>query len=1149
MDERWWVIGFLRYVKLWSDVLEPRLDEKAAPSLGGVHLGREEAIYSDPIEFFRRTLITRHMAEALENVADALLGRGGNKLIMLLSLFGGGKTHTLLTIYHAFRNPAALLEAKTEDRETRERLCRLVEELSGVNSVRIVVLDGYFSELTPTPINYLKVPGGYRVQTIWGSLAHQLGRFSEVRENDEKLLAPPADILARLLGDEPVLILIDELADYIVKLKASGDQSLKNYADQVLAFIECLVKAVDLSRRTVLVISMPIEERAGGLKIEERYKSQLNVVVSLYKSVSRVAARRIVPVAPSDISSILKVRIFERVDSKAAKVRASELAKIYGVNENSKIFGKDAVRRAHEIERTYPFHPSYIDTLVNIVDKHEGLEKTRDAIRITRKVVRKLAKSNSDAELIMPFHIDLEDREIRGILLSHELYRQYATVVEEDIVKRTKSYEKPELAKTIAKTILVKTFVYASSMRHYQLYPDKYEVIISSFEPSMVRTHNLQPKDYLEALNWLSNNLIYLLSEGERYWFTQYASPIRRVELTARTIDDGEALKVVKEYTWKLLTKSYEDVLSDSRRRRRRREEVRSPFNVSFSKVLTEPKPVDHDSRDYILIALLMPIRESDIERMIYETPSGGLRRYSNTVYLIYPCDSESISRMLDHAKRLIACNIVSKELDTMYEDSEVREVMRKKLEKYCKGMDGVEGRLVTSILHGLNIVAYPSFDKDSHRNTFKLTRAHAADTIVETATRTLKGIRPPKLYDELDFDELEYMLSQIGINLSEDESIRPVSDIIDYFYSNPRLPMVKEEVIKEALIDGVRRLRIGVKRSGKVFFKKIYECRSSRECKPPLVAEGETPPRLESNDLVLPWRIALREQLESLKEREVEEKVAGGIRKVWYAFYINEKLIPITEALNSLDLETLRDSPLVRVTEFIEEGVNVKLDKYEVTASPGEEVTITVLVERIGEFKGDLSLMTTNGNLSSTKISIDNERPYATIEWRIKVPEKPGTYNYKVSALGVSGETLGTASLTIVVKPIGRKVVKGVPPKGTKLSIIEVDVSTFNFKPLKVIDSKFGSECEVEEAILELEAEIAGKKPKVTLRLNDVTLDDVKNIFPLIAQRYSISKTYIWYRIRLRPRHGDYIVAPEFTEVEANDVKDYMTYYTFEEG
>ncbi len=1141
-------MGFFSHIKLWSDVLEPKLDEKAAPSLGGVHLSKEETIYSDSVEFFRRTLITRHMAEALENVADALMDRDGNKLVMLLSLFGGGKTHTLLTIYHAFRNPAALLEAKTEDSETKERLHRLTEELTKIGNVRVVVLDGYFSELTPTPVNPLVVPGGYRVQTLWGSLAHQLGRFGEVRENDEKLLAPPADVLTKLLGNEPVLILVDELADYVVRLKASGDPGLRSYADQVLSFIESLVKAVDLSRRSVLMVSMPVEERGEGLEVEERYKSQRSVVTSLYKSVSRVASRRIVPVAPRDMPSILRVRIFESIDHKAGKAVSSSLAKLYGAEENREVFGEDAVRKAHLIEKTYPFHPSYIETLVDIVDKHEGLEKTRDAIRITRKAIRRLAEVKCDAELVMPFHIDMEDREIRGTLLSYEMYRQYATVAEEDVVERTKSYEKPELAKTIAKTILVKTFVYAGSIRHHQLYPDKHEVIISSFEPSIARALNLQPKDYLDALEWASSNLIYLLSEGGRYWFTQFASPVRRVEMTARTVEDHEALKKVEEYAWKLLTKPYEDVVSGSRRRGQRRGLIRSPFNTGLSLVLAEPKPLDHDSRDYILVAILSPIREGDIEKIIYETPSGGLRRYVNTVYLIYPRDSNNVSQMLGFAKQLIACSMVSEELDSLYEDSEIRDVMKKKLEKYCEGMEGVEGKLVINILAGLNLIAYPSFDDNINRNTFRTADASMADTIIETATRALKSARPPKLYDELDFEQLEYMLSQVGIDLSEGESARLTSDVVDYFYSNPRLPMVMEGTIKDALIEGVRNLRIGVRKSGKVFFKKVYECRSRQGCNPPSVEEGETPPSLEPDDLILPWRMALQEQLEGLKEVK-EERIAGGIKRAWYAFSIDGNLMPVVKALKTLDLDILCYSPLVRVVELIEEGVDVKLDMYEVTASPGDEVTITVLVERIGEFKGELTLVASSGELTPTSLSISDERPSGTVDWRIKAPDEPGTYGYEVRVISDSGDVLKTASLSIIVKPVGREAVKGVPPKGTKLSLIEVEVSGFNFKPLRIIDSKFSSECEVEEALLELEAEIAGRKPKVTLRLNGVSLDDVKSIFPSIAQRYGISTKHMWYRIRLRPRDRDYIAAPEFTENEGKDIEGYMTYYAFEEG
>jgi predicted AAA+ superfamily ATPase len=96
-------LGFLNYVKLWDDVLDPGLDEKTAPSLGEVLLGRAPRIYADPREFFRRTLMTKSMLDMLEEIAGALAGvrdsrRGYRKVHVLTSLFGGGKTHTLLTI-------------------------------------------------------------------------------------------------------------------------------------------------------------------------------------------------------------------------------------------------------------------------------------------------------------------------------------------------------------------------------------------------------------------------------------------------------------------------------------------------------------------------------------------------------------------------------------------------------------------------------------------------------------------------------------------------------------------------------------------------------------------------------------------------------------------------------------------------------------------------------------------------------------------------------------------------------------------------------------------------------------------------------------------------------------------------------------------
>jgi Predicted ATPase (AAA+ superfamily) len=71
------------------------------------------------------------------------------------------------------------------------------------------------------------------------------------------------------------------------------------------------------------------------------------------------------------------------------------------------------------VRETYPFHPLYVDTLLDILDKHEGLQKTRDLLRISRKVVRAVVGDKQNVyDLIMPWHIDVEMDDIRNLLLA-----------------------------------------------------------------------------------------------------------------------------------------------------------------------------------------------------------------------------------------------------------------------------------------------------------------------------------------------------------------------------------------------------------------------------------------------------------------------------------------------------------------------------------------------------------------------------------------------------------------------------------------------------------------------------------------------------------------------------------------------------------
>src|ERR1700691_4953695 len=84
-----------------ADVLEGTfLQSEFAADITAVHTGKASPEYQDPSAFFQRTFITEGMGLLLTSVAKRLNGQGGDPVIQLQTAFGGGKTHTMLAVYH-----------------------------------------------------------------------------------------------------------------------------------------------------------------------------------------------------------------------------------------------------------------------------------------------------------------------------------------------------------------------------------------------------------------------------------------------------------------------------------------------------------------------------------------------------------------------------------------------------------------------------------------------------------------------------------------------------------------------------------------------------------------------------------------------------------------------------------------------------------------------------------------------------------------------------------------------------------------------------------------------------------------------------------------------------------------------------------------
>lgn len=212
------------------DVLEGTFQQSEfAADITAVHTGKATAEYGDAIQFFDRTFITEGMRLLLTQVALRLVGKGGDPVIQLQTAFGGGKTHTMLAVYHMAARKCALSDLAG--------VAALIDKakLTDVPKATIAVLDG--TDRSPgQPWKH----GKQTVKTLWGELAWQLGGaegFALVAEADATGTSPGKEVLRELIAAHaPCVILIDELVAYIRQFPEGQTISGGSY-DSNLSFI------------------------------------------------------------------------------------------------------------------------------------------------------------------------------------------------------------------------------------------------------------------------------------------------------------------------------------------------------------------------------------------------------------------------------------------------------------------------------------------------------------------------------------------------------------------------------------------------------------------------------------------------------------------------------------------------------------------------------------------------------------------------------------------------------------------------------------------------------------------------------------------------------------------------------------------------
>jgi uncharacterized protein len=528
-------------MKPWREITVPHRDvlegtfqqSEFAADITAVHTGKATREYQDAAAFFDRTFITEGMRLLLTQVAQRLVGKGGEPVIQLQTAFGGGKTHTMLAVYHLATRKCPLSELAG--------IPELIERagLMDVAQARVAVLDGT-AHGPSQPWKH----GKQVIKTLWGELAWQLGGgegFALVKESDAAGTSPGKEVLRDLLAAyAPCVVLIDELVAYIRQFSEGQVLSGGSY-DSNLSFIQSLTEAAKLVPSAIMLASLPESDVEAG--------SQRGVAAlrTLEKTFGRVQALW-KPVATEEAFEIVRRRLFEPVrDAKTRDAVCRAFADAY-VAEGAKLPAETQERRYFDrLVQAYPIHPEIFDRLYEDWTTIDGFQRTRGVLKLMAKVIYRLWKDDNKDLLILAGSLPLHDGSTRNEL-TYYLPAGWDAVVERDIDgerAETTELENKEprfgqvgAARRVARTLFLGSAPSSVATKVSIRGIDRARVILGCLQPGQTSSV------YSDALNRLADRLHYLNSSGDktqdatRFWFDTRANLRREMEDRKRRFDE-----------------------------------------------------------------------------------------------------------------------------------------------------------------------------------------------------------------------------------------------------------------------------------------------------------------------------------------------------------------------------------------------------------------------------------------------------------------------------------------------------------------------------------------------------------------------------------------------------------------------------------
>ncbi len=650
-------------LKPWREVISPHRDvangrylqAEFAADLSQVLAGTAEAEYQDPLEFFRRTYLTEGLLEMLVTGIQRLTSQGGDPVVQLQTAFGGGKTHSMLALYHLCSGKVRL-----SDFPGGERIGARIGSVDLPEANRAVLVG---TALDPArPHAYPEAT----VHTLWGELAYQLGGakgYAIVAQADEKGVSPNSNTLTELLDTcGPCLIIIDEFVAYARNIYRVDGLPSGSF-DSVTTFMQALTEAVRRAPDSMLLVSLPESDIEVGGEAGKEALNRLAHIVGRIESVWK-------PVTATESFEIVRRRLFASDVEYAA--RDAVLQAFNNMYRHSAGEFPSGVAERDYYERmvsAYPIHPELFDRLYQDWSTLERFQRTRGVLRLMAAVIHQLWTRNDASLLIMPGTIPLAATPVRNELLRY-LPDTWTAVFDKDVdgaesIPLHIDGEVPTLGRYAAARRVARTVFTGSA-------PSVAGQRVRGLEEVRVRLGCAQPGEptavFGDALRRLSSQLTYLYSDGSRYWYDtrptvnrlarDRAQGFPREEVRAEIVRRLKKVSKNREFAaFHVAPPDSGDVADEDRAR-----------------VVVLPPDATYKRGNGVSTAV-------QAAQAILESRGNGQRHYKNMLVFIAP-DENGLEGLENAAREFLAWQSIQNEEEQLNLDAQQRRQVKNSLDK-----------------------------------------------------------------------------------------------------------------------------------------------------------------------------------------------------------------------------------------------------------------------------------------------------------------------------------------------------------------------------------------------------------------------------------------------------------------------------------